>query len=613
MATELSKIKDYAIIGDGRSAALTSRHGAIDWLCWPRFDSPSIFAAILDKKTGGHWTIRPTETAQLSRRYIEKTNVLETTFVTASGKTVLTDFMAVTSEENKHRLLWPEHELLRSVRCETGAMALLLKFKPRLDYGRVTPKLRNMGNFGRRIEVGSEVFTLQCDLKLDRLKRSSLQESPEGWSATFVLNAGESAAFSLSFSAEAPGVIPPLGSFVDEKLRFTIEWWQKWAAQSNYRGPYERYVTRSALVLKLLSYAPSGAIVAAPTTSLPERLGGDLNWDYRFAWLRDAAFTVHTLFGLGYKDDAEAFVNWLLHATNLTRPRLQVSYDVFGERPASERELSHLRGHADSRPVRIGNAASEQSQLDIYGEVVEAVSHFFGEEKPDREMQKMLRQCGEYVCQHWREPDNGIWEERDRLRHYTHSRLMCWVTLDRLIEMQEHGRIEGVALEKCKTQRDAIRREIEAHSWNEKLGAYTQACGSEVMDASVLLLAYHGFEQASSPRMQATYQRMRDVLVPRPGLMHRNEQSRGRREGAFALCSFWETDFLIRSGRVEEAREIFESALSYVNDVDLFAELIDPESGDALGNFPQGFTHLGVINAALSLRDSDRADDKLER
>jgi GH15 family glucan-1,4-alpha-glucosidase len=359
--------------------------------------------------------------------------------------------------------------------------------------------------------------------------------------ARFRLKSGESVVFTFSFSAEAPAVVPPLGSAIDEKLNLAIDWWRSWAAQSIYRGPYERQVTRSALVLKLLSYAPSGAIVAAPTTSLPERLGGDLNWDYRFAWLRDASFTVHALFGLGYKDDAEAFVDWLLHATRLTRPELRVVYDVFGERPPPERELPQMRGYAGSRPVRIGNAAIEQVQLDIYGEVVEAVSHFTHESgRLDRDMQKMLRQCAEYVCAHWREPDNGMWEERGTLRHYTHSRLMCWVALDRLLKMQTRGQLNEISIGRCEAERQRIREEIETRAWNPKLGAYTQACESDEIDASALLLAYHGFEEASSQRMRQTHKRIRERLVPRRGLVHRNEQSMNRHEGAFAVCSFWE-------------------------------------------------------------------------
>jgi GH15 family glucan-1,4-alpha-glucosidase len=418
------------------------------------------------------------------------------------------------------------------------------------------------------------------------------------------LKSGESVAFTFSFSAEAPATVPPLGSAIDEKLNLTIDWWRRWAAQSTYRGSYERQVTRSALVLKLLSYAPSGTIVAAPTTSLPECIGGDLNWDYRFAWLRDASFTVHALFGLGYKDDAAAFVDWLLHATRLTGPKLRVVYDVFGESPPSERILSHLEGYRNSLPVRVGNAASEQTQLDVYGELVEAVSHFFGKtEKLDRDVHGMLRGIGEYVCEHWREYDNGIWEERGELRPYTHSRLMCWVALDRLLEMHASGQVRRLDVARCVAERENIRKEIEQRAWNPQLAGYTQACGGDIMDATALLLSYYGFESANSQRMQQTYAQVRERLVPRRGLVYRYEQSKDRHEGAFAVCSFWEVDFLARSGKREEAREVFEAALGYANDVDLFAEEIEPNTGEALGNFPQAFTHLGVINAALALRD----------
>ena len=601
------KIQDYAAIGDGRSVALVSRYGAIDWLCWPRFDSASIFGGILDPRIGGHWSIRPARDAKVSRRYLEKTNVLETTFANQSGKIMLTDFMSVTSEENKRRQLWPEHELVRQIKCESDGVEVIIEFNPRLDYGRVAPKIRNTGKLGWRIDIGTDVFTLRSDVDLDPFKRSSLGDLAEDHlSYKLVLKAGDAVAFSLSFATEAPAVLPPLGDSIAERLNLTVDWWRNWVAQSNYCGPYERHVIRSALALKLLSYAPSGAIIAAPTASLPERIGGDLNWDYRFAWLRDAAFTVHALFGLGYNEDVAAFVDWLLHATRLTRPELRVIYDVFGERPPPECELSHLDGYADSRPARIGNAASEQVQLDLYGEVVEAISHFIGEKKNlDRDTRNMLRQCAEYVCAHWREPDNGMWEYRDKRRPYTHSRLMCWVALDRILKMQARDQLSGIDVKKCETERAAIRQEIETHGWNSTLEMYAQACGSDVVDASALLLAYHGFEDAVSERMQKTHARIREKLVPRAGLVYRNERSLRLCEGAFALCSFWEADFLARSRKLDEARKVYEAALGYANDVDLFAEEIDAETGDALGNFPQAFTHLGLINAALSLRDSE--------
>jgi GH15 family glucan-1,4-alpha-glucosidase len=601
MPAEVTRIQDYAIIGNGRSAGLISKRGSLDWLCWPRFDSPSIFGAILDPKSGGHWRIRPANDSKVSRRYIESTNVLETKFLEAGGQIVLTDFMPVASEESKGRALWPEHELVRQIKCQQGEVEVVMQFSPRLDYGRVAPKIKDTGKFGWRIDTGTNLFILRGDI--------DLEPTPDGLAARFRLKSGESVAFTFSFSAEAPATVPPLGSAIDEKLNLTIDWWRRWAAQSTYRGRYERQVTRSALVLKLLSYAPSGTIIAAPTTSLPERIGGDLNWDYRFAWLRDASFTVHALFGLGYKDDAAAFVDWLLHATRLTRPKLRVVYDVFGESPPPEHVLSHLHGHRESRPVRVGNAASEQTQLDVYGELVEAVSRFFDKrERLDRDVQGMLRGAGEYVCEHWREHDNGIWEERHQLRPYTHSRLMCWVTLDRLLRMHARGQIRRLDTARCGAERENIRKEIEQRAWNSQLASYTQACGSDTMDATVLLFPYHGFESANSQRMQQTYARVRERLVPRRGLVYRYEQSRDRHEGAFAVCSFWEVDFLARSEKAEEAREVFEAALGFANDVDLFAEEIEPDTGEALGNFPQAFTHLGVINAALALYDRSQAE-----
>jgi len=608
MSMEQPKIQDYAIIGDGRSAALISNRGSIDWLCWPRFDSASIFGAIVDAKIGGDWSIRLSQDSQTTRRYIDNTNVLETEFATSSGKIVVTDFMPVTSEEQKKKRLWPEHELIRWVKCEQGEVQLIVDLNPRLDYGRVAPKIKDTGKLGWRIYSEPYVFTFRSEIEFGR-------SSAGGLSASVALKPGETVAFSFTFSSEGPAVIPPLGDLVAKKLELTIDWWRRWAAQGNYDGPYRRQVIRSALVLKLLSYAPSGAIIAAPTTSLPERIGGDLNWDYRFAWLRDAAFTVRALFGLGYKDDADAFVNWLLHATRLTRPKLRVLYDVFGESPLAERVLDHLRGYADSRPVRVGNEARVQLQLDIYGEVVDAVSHFFRKQRRlDREMQKMLRQCGEYVCEHWREPDSGIWEYREEQRHYTHSRLLCWVTLDRLLQMHERAQISGIPADKFRDARHQIRREIEERAWNDRLQSYTQLLEGDTLDASVLLLALHGFEDATSTRMQQTHRCVRERLVPAPGLLHRDEPSAKRREGAFALCGFWEVDFLARGGgSLEEAETTFRQALAYANDVDLFAEEVDAKNGDALGNFPQGFTHLGVINAALSLRDREERTHKLDR
>lgn len=594
-----TKIQDYAAIGDGRSAALISRDGSLDWLCWPRFDSPSLFGGLLDPRTGGAWSIAPTLPASIERRYLDGTNVLETKFRTQTGTVTFTDFMPAASEEDKARLMWPEQELVRLVACEEGDVEIQVRFDPRPDYGRSRPTLRDAGMLGLRIEMGARLVTLHSPVKL--------APAAEGGVAGPVrVRAGESITFSLTYAAEGPAVLPP-ADLVQQKLALTVDWWRRWAAQSRYRGPYHKQVERSALVLKLMTYAPSGAIVAAPTTSLPERLGSDLNWDYRFCWLRDAAFTVRALFGLGYTDDADAFISWLLHATRLTRPELRVVYDVFGGSLPDEQELPHLHGYAESRPVRIGNATRDQLQLDVYGEVVEAVAesaHQSGE--LDRETQQLLRHFGKYACRHWHEPDNGIWEPRGERQHYTHSRLMCWVALNRLLQMHQADRIRNLPVDELLANREKIRRDIEDRGWNPALESYTQVLGGSTLDATVLLMAFHGFDEASSDRMRRTSRRLQERLGAGPGLMYRYEQSFEGGEGAFAMCSFWLAEFLARGGgSLREARDSFDRTLAYANDLGLFAEEIDPMTGDALGNFPQAFTHVGLINAALALADRE--------
>ena len=605
MTNQPPKIQDYAVIGDGRSAALISRGGSLDWLAWPRFDSGSIFAAILDPDAGGAWSISCITCDEVTRRYIPDTNVLETRFATRSGTAVLTDFMPVASEEQKHEMLWPEHELIRLVECHRGQVLLTIRFDPRPEYGRSSAAIRNTGRLGWRMQFGRSLLALRSSVTL-------VPDSAGSLSAVVPLVAGESAEFSLTFSDEGPAVMPPL-DLVWQKLELTINWWQRWARRNTYTGPYREEVIRSLLVLKTLSYAPSGAIIAAPTTSLPERLGGSLNWDYRFAWLRDSAYTVRALSGLGYTEDAEAFVSWLLHSTRLTRPELRVLYDVYGETTPAEMELPHLRGHFNSTPVRIGNAAQHQLQLDVYGEVLEAVSFFLRRQKVlDRETQEMLRQIGEYVCEHWRQPDSGIWEPRGELQHYTHSRLLCWVALDRLLQLHERGQLQRIDSEKLSRERQLIRIEISERGWNPALATYTQIFRGDTVDASLLFLALYNFEDADSERMRLTHQRIRERLVPRPGIVYRNEESYTSGEGAFAVCSFWEVDFLARGGgHLKETHEAFRRAAAYANDVGLFAEEIDPASGDALGNFPQGYSHLGLINAAMSLQQREEAELEL--
>jgi GH15 family glucan-1,4-alpha-glucosidase len=591
-------IGDYALIGDGRSAALVSRDGSLDWLCWPRFDSPSIFAALLDSERGGRFRVRPIGAFRSERRYLPDTNVLETVFHTPSGTVALRDLMPVASEEDKRATLTPEHEVLRELEGLAGHVEIEVVYTPRPDYGRKHPELTSRGAFGIWCEVPGGALALHTDLLL--------QLAPDSQSAYGVatIAAGERKHLSLFFSSDAPGVIPLLDDAARDRVERSIRWWRDWANRGTYDGPYRDAVMRSALVLKLMTYAPSGAVVAAPTTSLPEELGGVRNWDYRYCWLRDASLTLRALFDLGYAEEAEAYLGWILHATRLTWPELQVLYDVFGEANLPEWELSHLSGYANSRPVRVGNDAHGQLQLDVYGEVIDAVTYFVARGgHVDRDTAHMLSGLGETICRRWREPDEGIWEGRAGRFHHTHSKVLCWVALDRLITLHDTGRLR-IDRNRFRTERDAIRTAIETRGYNPRLDSYTRLFDGDDLDASLLTLPLYGYHEGTHPRMRATCQRIHECLA-RDGLVYRYQTDDGLPpgEGAFGICSFWAVECRAKSGDVEGATETFARLLACANDVGLFGEEIDPETGAALGNFPQAFTHVGLIGAALTLAE----------
>ncbi len=594
-------IGDYALIGDGRGAALVSRDGSLDWLCWPRFDSPSIFAALLDSERGGRFRVRPAGPFRSERRYLHDSNVLETIFHTPDGVVALRDLMPVATEEEKRQTLHPEHEILREVEGLRGEVALEVVYAPRPHYGAIQPALQRRGPCGLQCNIDGAALALWSE--------QPLEVAADGGSAsgTLRMGSGDRTYLSLTYSVEGPGVVPLLGLPARDRVTRSDRWWRQWAGRCRYQGPYHDAVVRSALALKLMTYAPSGAVIAAPTTSLPEKVGGSRNWDYRYCWLRDAAFTLRALFDLGYGEEGDAFLHWMLHATRLTWPELQVLYNVFGEARLPERQLPHLDGYAGSRPVRVGNDAHGQLQLDVYGEVIDAAARFArAGGRFDHDTARLLAGLGRTVCARWQEPDEGIWEGRSGRFHHTHSKALCWVALDRLIELHETDHLPNTDVARLRQARDDIRETIERRGYNERLGSYTRLLDGDDLDASLLTLPLYGYIDAAHPRMASTCARIHERLG-RDGLIYRYAEGTAdglpAGEGAFGICSFWAVECRARGGDLVGAAEGFERLLGYANDVGLFAEEIDPDTGAALGNFPQAFTHVGVINAALTLAE----------
>lgn len=598
LCNQFPAIGDYAIFGDCRAAALISKCGSVDWLCWPRFDSPSVFAALLDRERGGLWKISPSGPFEVKRNYVDNSNVLQTRFVAASGEAVLTDLMPV----RENSALVPDHEIIRRLECKSGEIEVEVAFAPKPGYGEQSSPLQEVGKLGIRMSAGRGVYWLRSSIPL--------QTNGDTGFARTSLRAGEELRFSLSYSENAPCVLPPLDA-LPHRINLCVKWWQDWAAQAQFDGEFRGEVIRSALALKLLCYSVSGAIIAAPTTSLPERIRGSLNWDYRFCWLRDASLTIRALLELGYWDEATHFLDWMLHATRLTQPELRILYTVFGNNAPAERESKVLRGYNGSSPVRIGNAARDQVQLDVYGEVIDAAAQYaFHGGYLDREMQKVIIGLGNHVVKHWCLPDEGIWEPRNGRRHHTHSRLLCWVALDRLVTLCEQGKLRGANVAEYKRHRDRIRDQIVHRGWSETMQSYVSELDGDRLDASLLLISWYGFEKADSPRMQATYRAIRNQLGTRDGLLYRYD-ARGQ-EGAFAICSFWAAEFLaLGGGTTQETSGVMQALLKYQNDLGLYGEEIDPQSGEALGNFPQAFTHVGLIGAALSLDQRRKGEQQL--
>jgi GH15 family glucan-1,4-alpha-glucosidase len=589
-------IGDYAVIGDCRTAALISRGGSLDWLCLPRFDSPALFAALLDHRRGGAFRVCPTARFETSRRYVEDTNVLETTFTTDGGAVRVTDLMPVAAEAEKERELGPDHEVLRVIEGLDGEVEMGVLCDPRPSYGAAVPRPLDRGQLGHRYEHGADALILRSEIPL-----APSADRP-GLCGRARIRAGERRCQSLVYAHGEPAVLPSFGAAADRRVRQTIRWWQGWIGRCQLEGPHRDAIIRRLLALKLMAYAPSGAVVAAPTTSLPERVGGVRNWDYRFCWLRDGSLTVRALMDLGYEDEAGAFIAWMLHSTRLTAPELRVVYDVHGEVSLRERELDHLEGYRGSRPVRTGNGAVDQLQLDVYGEVADGVFAFVERGgRLDRATGRLLVAIARTVCRRWREPDHGIWEVRGRPRQHTHSKVMCWVALDRLIRLHEAGHLRAPVPE-FQRERDLLRAEIETRGYHAGLDSYVSVLDGQELDASLLLLARYGYAEPTSARMVRTCARVQERLGTN-GLLYRYLDADGLPpgEGAFGIASFWAVDCRARQGDVDGAEALFARLCALANDLGLFAEEIEPATGEPLGNFPQAFTHVGLIDAALTL------------
>ena len=580
-------IADYALIGDGRTSALVARDGSIDWLCLPDADSPSVFAAILDAERGGSFSLRPAEPYETTRRYVEGTNVLETTFRTAGGAVRVTDAMTLSPPGQ----LAPFRELVRKVECVDGQVELEWGVAPRFDYG------RRHGRVGLR--AGRVFFTERSQA----LALSVWGAEPKA-RGEVRFRRGDEALFSLAAADRQPAILPGR-SDTAQRLEHTIAFWRGWSEDKEYGGPWRDAVIRSALVLKLLVYAPSGAITAAPTASLPETIGGARNWDYRFAWLRDATYALDALLTLECPSEAHAFFWWLMHASRLTQPRLQVLYRINGGDRAPEQELEHLSGYRGSVPVRVGNAAVGQLQLDVYGAVLNSTwLHATRHGDLGGETGRAVAKIADYVAKHWREPDSGIWEVRSEPSHFTQSKVMCWVALDRAIKLARDGLIPDHTA-RWAAEAESIRVFVDEHCWDEERNSYVRAAGTRELDAALLTLALVGYDEPNGTRLRGTIDAIRRELGHGPLLRrYHGEDGVAGEDGAFLACSFWLADALARAGRREQAAELMDELVGLANDVGLYAEEMHPTTREFLGNFPQALVHLALINAAFSIAEA---------
>lgn len=585
-------ISAYGIIGDMRTCALVGLDGSIDWCCFPRFDSASLFGAILDAERGGRFRIAPVSPYTSTQRYLPATNVLVTTFhVEHEGVIEVLDFMP-SLERGKE--LSAYHEIHRRITCTRGEGEVEAYFEPRFDYA-----LSDVAIYPRRHGL------MATDMEDEAVALSSsnaiwweIDEVGGAARARFRIEAGE--VFWNVLRYDDDEVYPVEGYSSEEKLEATIAFWDEWVSRIEYHGPFRAEVERSALVLKLLFYAPTGAVVAAPTTSLPEEVGGVRNWDYRYTWLRDAAFTLYALHVLGQYDEADRFMDYLKRVCRKSSDHLQIMYGIGGERVLTEIELDHLEGYRGSRPVRIGNGAYDQLQLDVYGEVLETAYLWHQNNEMTEGLWAVLSRLADWVSENWRRKDSGLWEVRAGEQHYVFSKVMCWVALDRAIRMARRHGLEG-DIGTWELEREAIHAEVMERGWSERKGAFVQHYDTEALDASNLLIGIVGFLPRDHPRVKSTIAAtLHELTSEDQELVFRyiNPDGLPGDEGVFSICTFWLADALILSGDLERGERIFRRMLRHANHLGLYSEELDPVSGEFLGNFPQAFTHIALINTA---------------
>ncbi|MGW7528891.1 glycoside hydrolase family 15 protein [Streptomyces sp. NPDC054783] len=587
-------LREYAAIGDGRTVALVARDGAVDWLPVPDLDSPTVFAAVLDSQHGGSCTLRPTVPWTVARRYLPGTNVLETTFTTALGAVRVTDAMTVPDAR-----LAPMRELQRRVDGLSGSVPMHWSVSPRFGYSSGPTRIRT--------RAGAPVASCGADaVAVCTWQAGRPQCTESAISGRFETRTGSRALIALSFAHQEPLILPSCDA-CDARLVHTCAAWRRWLGERACGGPWQQAVERSALALKLLVFAPSGTIAAAATSSLPEQIGGIRNWDYRFSWIRDSAFTLEAFLRLGCAREAHAYFWWLMHATQLTHPRLRVLYELDGGARAIERTLP-LQGYQGSSPARIGNAASDQLQLDTYGELLQtAWLYAQAAGRLDADIARRVAEMADLVCRLWREPDAGIWEVRSRPLHFTQSKMMCWVALDRATRMADLQLVSARHADRWRHERQAIRQFIETRCFSDRKHSYTRTAGSEEVDASLLLGLLYGYADPGRPRLRGTVEAIRRELAHGP-FVHRYSDADGLpgSEGAFLACSFWLAEALADCGRVTEAADLMDQLITLANDVGLYSEEIDPADGAFLGNLPQALSHLALISAACTLTERDQ-------